>query len=100
MRVVLDLDSVVASVDVPTGYPGDEHDRQSSWIRDFVENSYVKVTPNSAYRYLNQRFDETGQWPSRAGYHNRFWFYDISGAASFADMVNGKLEVPPIKPNR
>ncbi len=87
---------IVASVNVPTGYPGPEHDDQCVTIRNFVEDPNTSIMVNRAYEYLVDRFDRVGRWPSRAGFFNRFWFDDAYVAMEFQKLTNGTLEIPPI----
>lgn len=92
-----DREKIVASVDVPTGYPPEMNAHYDEIIR-YVETSPDQISVCGAYTDQKETHAEIGQYICRAGYHFRFWFYDLEAAARFAEHVGGRLETPPVLP--
>ena len=88
---------LVASVNVPVGYPP-EMNSQYDKIISYVETSPQPIVVSGAYHSQVQNHQETGQYICRAGYNFRFWFFDNETAIDFAKTVGGLVEDPPIIP--
>lgn len=95
----LEDNKIVASVDVPTGYPPEMNAHHTAIIQ-YVESTPHLIGVSGAYRGQKQSFQESGQYCCRAGYHYRFWFLDETEAKEFAKEVGGRLEMPPVIPTR
>jgi hypothetical protein len=93
----IDNNLVVASVNVPTGYPP-EMDAEYDALIDYVETTPNTIGVNSVYREQKYCRDHKQPYWCRAGFHFRFWFYDKEAAQEFAVKVNGRLEDPFVLP--